>query len=491
MFIQDACKEGFIACIERKCVFSGNAGNQDVLLIRFRRFSKERNHIFMKKKIQNQVTTVGFVALGCPKNIVDSEVMLAQIGQAGFVLSGDPDRADVVVINTCGFIAPAKAEAISAIRQAVNQKRRGHIRKVVVAGCLSERMGEALRQEVKGIDAIVGLDQRDRIAEIVAACLEGRSLRREASVPEIHDDRGRLLITPAHWAYLRISEGCDRKCSFCTIPSIRSRFGSKPMEMVLDEARELVENGAVELSLIAQDSNYYGRDLKLENGLVKLIGEMEKLESLRWIRLMYLYPSGVDDALLEAMAKSDKVVHYADIPVQHINNRILKCMRRADTKEKNLHLIERLRTRMPDVVLRTTMIVGYPGETEAEFEELLEFVRWAQFDALGCFPFFAEPGTPAAELADQLPDKVKHKRADRLMQTQQEIVFAKMDNWKGKELTVLVDDNDSDGAVGRHYGQAPHIDSVCLLAPCDAPPGTFINARVTGRDGYDFEVETR
>lgn len=439
----------------------------------------------MKKNRTNRPVTVGFVALGCPKNIVDSEVMLAHIGQAGFVLSGDPDRADAVVINTCGFIAPAKDEAIDAIRRAVRQKKRGQIGKVIVAGCLSQRMGELLRQEVRGIDAIVGLNQRDHIAEIVAACLEGRSLRREPAHPSVHDDRGRLLITPGHWAYLRISEGCDRKCSFCTIPSMRGRFRSKPMEMVLDEARELVENGAVELSLIAQDSNYYGRDLKIENGLVRLIAELEKLESLQWIRLMYLYPSGVDEPLLEAMARSKKVVYYADIPVQHINNRILKCMRRADTKEKNLHLIEQLRTRMPDVVLRTTMIVGYPGETDAEFEELLEFVRWAKFDALGCFPFYAEAGTPAAELPDQLPDEVKHERADRLMQTQQEIVFAKMDNWKGRELTVLVDDNGPDGAVGRYYGQAPHIDSVCLIDDCDDPPGTFITAKITGRDGYD------
>jgi ribosomal protein S12 methylthiotransferase len=308
-------------------------------------------------------------------------------------------------------------------------------------------------------------------------------------MPAIHDDRGRLLITPEHWAYLRISEGCDRKCSFCTIPSIRGRFRSKPMEMVLDEARELVQNGAVELSLIAQDSNYYGRDLKLENGLVKLISELEKLDSLQWIRLMYLYPSGVDEPLLEAMAQSKQGVHNADIPVQHINNRILKCMRRADTKEKNLHLIDRLRTLMSDAVLRTTMIVGYPGETDAEFEELLEFVQWAGFDALGCFPFFAEPGTPAAELEGQLPEAVKQERVDRLMQTQQKILFAKMDGWVGRELTVLVDDNGPDGAVGRHYGQAPHIDTLCLIDGSDDAPGTFIKARVTGRDGYDYTVE--
>jgi ribosomal protein S12 methylthiotransferase len=444
----------------------------------------------MKKKNHKSPVTVGFVALGCPKNIVDSEVMLALLGQAGFVLGGNPDRADVVVINTCGFIAPAKEEAVEAIRRAVRQKSRGKVRKVVVAGCLSERMGQALKDEVKGIDAIVGLAQRDSIAQIIADCLSERELWREAVPgPHIHDDRGRLLITPGHWAYLRISEGCDRKCSFCTIPSIRGRFRSKPMELVLDEARELVQNGAVELSIIAQDSNYYGRDLKIENGLVKLTAEIEKLDGLQWIRLMYLYPSGINEPLLEAMAQSRKILHYADIPIQHINDRILKCMRRADTKENNLRLITRLRELIPDTILRTTVIVGYPGETEAEFEELLEFVQWAKFDALGCFSFYAEPGTPAAELDNQLPDAVKQERADRLMKLQQSLVFEKMDSWIGKTLTVLVDETTADGAIGRYYGQAPHIDSLCLIGHCDESPGAFIQARVVGRDGYDLCVE--
>ncbi|MHC4551521.1 MAG: radical SAM protein, partial [Planctomycetota bacterium] len=229
---------------------------------------------------------MGFVALGCPKNIVDSESMLAQIGQADFVLSPDPDNADVVVINTCGFIAPAKEEALDAIRQAVSQKKKGCVQKVIVTGCLSERMGETLADEIKGIDAIIGLAQRDRIAEVIAECM-AKKIHKPKSYLEstdiaIHDDRGRLLITPRHWAYLRISEGCDRKCAFCTIPAIRGRFRSKPMDVILDEARELVDYGAVELSIIAQDSNYYGRDLKVSDGLIRLIDELEKLPALRW-----------------------------------------------------------------------------------------------------------------------------------------------------------------------------------------------------------------
>lgn len=436
---------------------------------------------------------MAFVALGCPKNMVDSEVMLAQIGQAGFVLSSDTDASDVVVINTCGFIEPAKQEALEAIRHAVRQKKKGRIRKVIVAGCLSERMGQALADEVNGIDAVVGLSQRDQIASIIQNCFSPKhspatKLFIEPSGSGIHDDRGRLLITPGHWAYLRISEGCSRKCSFCTIPSIRGKFRSKPMEMILDEARELVSSGAVELSIIAQDSSFYGRDIGLKNGLIQLIGRLETIEPLQWLRLMYLYPAAVDDTLIEAVAESRKVVRYIDMPIQHISNPILSSMRRADTKEHTIELVEKLRKAMPDIVLRTTVIVGYPGETEAQFEELLDFIRWAGFDALGCFPFYPEAGTPAADLPGQLPDAVKQERLDTLMQTQQELVFRKMDAQLGRPLTVLVDEAFDNQAVGRFYGQAPHIDSFCKIQNAAVEPGQFIQTRVIGRDGYDFIV---
>jgi ribosomal protein S12 methylthiotransferase len=448
----------------------------------------------MTKKHKQKPVSVGFVALGCPKNMVDSEAMLAQIGQDGFVLSGDPDAADVVVINTCGFIEPAKEEALDAIRQAVDQKKKGFVRKVVVTGCLSERMGEDLAREVKGIDAVVGLGERDQIAKIIRSCLSTKKYARtnvlvEHSEDGIHDDRGRLLITPGHWAYLRISEGCNRKCSFCTIPAIRGKFRSKPQEMILAEAAELVDNGAVELSIIAQDSNFYGRDMGIQNGLIALLAELEKIKKLKWIRLMYLYPAGVDDALIEAIAKSDKVVPYVDIPIQHINNDILKSMRRSDTKEHTTELINKLRQALPEVALRTTVIVGYPGETEERFSELLEFVNWAKFDALGCFPFYPEPGTAAADLPDQLPDSIKQQRVDALMQTQQELVFAKMDAQIGRELTVLIDDVFEGEGIGRYYGQAPHIDSICKIQNCNAEVGDFIKAKITGRDDYDLIVE--
>ncbi|MHC4552561.1 MAG: radical SAM protein, partial [Planctomycetota bacterium] len=244
-----------------------------------------------------------------------------------------------------------------------------------------------------------------------------------------------------------------------------------------------------ELSIIAQDSNYYGRDLKVSDGLIRLIDELEKLPALRWIRLMYLYPAGIDDALITKIARSEKVVPYVDIPIQHINDDILKSMRRADTKTHTTELITKFRVAAPEVALRTTVIVGYPGETEEQFAELLEFVKWAQFDALGCFPYFAEVDTPAAELPDQIDDGVKNERVDRLMSLQQQIIFDKMDKQIGRQITVLVDETHENGAVGRYYGQAPHIDSICHIPNCTVHTGRFITGKITGRDGYDFITE--
>jgi ribosomal protein S12 methylthiotransferase len=261
------------------------------------------------------------------------------------------------------------------------------------------------------------------------------------------------------------------------------------MDVVLDEAKELVRFGAVELSIIAQDSNYYGKDRKEKNGLIQLIGKLEKIPALQWIRLMYLYPASIDESLIEVIAESRKVLRYIDMPIQHINTTILKSMRRADTKEYTMRLIEKLWAAMPDVVLRTTIIVGYPGETDRQFAELLDFVKWAQFDALGCFPYFPEIDTPAAKLPNQIPDEIKNQRVDELMGLQQNIIFEKMDTQVGRELTVLVDETYEDYAIGRYYGQAPHIDSICKITNCTAHTGQFVRAKITSRDGYDFLVE--
>jgi ribosomal protein S12 methylthiotransferase len=448
----------------------------------------------MARKEQKN-TTVGFISLGCPKNTVDSERMLAQIAQAGLLITSEPDNADVVVINTCGFIAPAKAESIEVIRHFAQRKRRGAVKKVIVAGCLGQRLGEELFLEVEGIDAVIGLDKRDSIVRIIRKTLSSagsasyvdRAAKTHGDI--IPDDRARLLITPGHWAYLRISEGCDHRCSFCTIPSIRGRFRSKPQELVLAEARELASAGVVELNLIGQDTSHYGRDLKAGAGLSGLLRELEKIDGPAWIRLMYLYPAGIDEELIETVAGGEKVVHYLDIPIQHINNRVLKAMRRSDTREQIQRLIETLRRSVPDVALRTTLIVGFPGESDREFAELVGFIRWAQFDALGCFEYCREAGTGAAQMPDQIPDAVKRQRLEELMLAQQEIAFAKNKKRVGSELKCLVDSADINNGKGRFYGQAPEIDSICIIEKCSAKAGQLIKTKVVGTRGYDLLVE--
>jgi len=448
---------------------------------------------------KKQKTTVGFIALGCPKNVVDSEKMLAEIAEAGFVITAEPDNADVVVINTCGFIAPAKTESLEAIRDAVKCKLNGAVKKVIVAGCLPERAGQQLFDQVDGIDAIIGLGQRNNIARIIKKTLSCEQPAGYLDQPTgiIFDDRTRLLITPRHWAYLRISEGCNHRCSFCTIPAIRGRFRSKPQELILAEAAELVSAGTVELNIIAQDSTYYGRDLKIKNGLAGLVSELERIAGLSWIRLMYLYPAGIDDKLIETIAESEKTVRYLDIPIQHIDNKILKAMRRPDTADQLQRLIEKLRCAMPDIVLRTTVIVGFPRESDRQFVELLDFVKWAEFDALGCFKFYAESGTAAAQMPGQVTEELKQQRLEELMLAQQKIAFAKNKNRIGSKLTCLVDSvNSNKLSRGRFYGQAPDIDSFCIIKSrglltekCSAKPGEFINTKVVGTKDYDLLVE--
>ena len=447
-------------------------------------------------RYDQQSITVGFVALGCPKNIVDSERMLADIAQAGMLISEDPDRADVVVINTCGFIEPAKEESIAVIRRAVTQKRKGQVKKVVVAGCLSQRIGDALFQEVPGIDAIVGLEQRDNISNIIldsfgtsqpGAYMEpllGRSKH------EIGDDSTRLLIGPRHSAYLRISEGCNHTCTFCTIPSIRGPFRSKPQAQAVEEARELVESGVVELNIVSQDTTTYERDLKQRHGLARLLEQLATLDQLDWIRLMYIYPAGISDRLIETIQSSDKIIPYLDMPTQHANDGVLKAMKRADTQARLRDLIERLRREIPDIVIRTTVIVGFPGETEEAFSELLEFIKWAQYDALGAFQYYRERGTPAAAMDNQVPASVKKERLERLMLAQQEIAFAKNSARVGSRISCLIDTISEEGtATARYYGQAPDIDSVCLIPNCTAQPGEFVEGRVVDYDHYDLLVK--
>ena len=467
--------------------------------------------------VKKKNITVGFIALGCPKNMVDSERMLAEITQGGFVITAEPRDADVVVINTCAFIAPARAEAIKTIKKWVGHKnsRSRKPAKVIVAGCLPEKTGSSIVREIDGVDAFVGLGQRDNIAAIIKKTLSWHGLparrftaKTVSEQPAFYpsdpthkakhppDDRTRLLINPPHWAYLRISEGCNHRCSFCTIPSIRGKFRSKRPALVLAEAKELVEAGVVELNIIAQDTTGYGKDLKMRDGLACLLKKLDKINPLVWIRLMYLYPTGITEKLLETIARSSKVVHYLDIPIQHVSDGILRSMRRLGSADRLRTLIEKIRSFLPDVVLRTTLIVGYPGETESQFRELLDFVEWAQFDALGCFIFSPEPGTEAATLPQQIPQQFKQQRLAELMLCQQKIAFAKNKNRIGSRITCLVDTVAQKGcAFCRFFGQAPDIDSRCIIkdniaapASYSIRPGQFIEAKVVGTKDYDLIV---
>lgn len=446
----------------------------------------------MAKKEKNISMTVGIVPLGCPKNMVDSERILAELAQADFTIAADYNDADIVIVNTCGFIEPAKQEALGIIADLAELKKQQKIKKIIVAGCLAERMGQELFDSVQGIDAIVGLSKRDNIAEIARQVIGSDNccsfLAEKNQTPA--DDRVRLRITPQHWAYLRISEGCDHKCSFCTIPGIRGRFQSKKQSIILQEAEELADSGVKELNIIAQDTAYYGKDINLKDGLSKLLIKLEPIESIEWIRLMYLYPVGITDRLINTIKKRDKILPYFDMPTQHISNQILKDMCRPDTKERIYQLIEKLREQIDKLVLRTTVIVGFPGETDEQFQELLDFVKWTQFDALGAFTYYAEKGTEAAKMENQISEEVKQQRLDELMLTQQKIVFEKNKNKLGSELLCLVDSvNSQKCGIARYYGQAPEIDSVCIIKNCKAAAGDFIRTKVTDYEDYDLIVE--
>ncbi len=448
-----------------------------------------------KKTNKPRKLNIGFVSLGCPKNTVDSESMLGRLFQNGFCITGDIRAADIAVINTCGFIEPAKREALDTIKEIAEYKQTGRLKAIIAVGCLAERMGQELLSIAPDIDAVVGLAGRDNIAEIAAELVHNKPKSREQKLylsddkSFVSEDTGRLLINAPHYAFLRISEGCSRGCAFCTIPAIRGKFRSKPLENIRKEAAELAAAGVKELIIIAQDTSNYGRDLAINDGLRQVLEMLEELD-FQWIRVMYLYPANVTDGLIKQMAGSDKVLPYFDMPIQHIEDDILKSMRRLDSREKTTALIEKLRTEVPGAVLRTTVITGYPGETDRHHQKLVEFIKWAKFDALGCFTFYPEKGTAAAELEDKVSEQVKDARLDEIMTTQQKIVFEKNEAMIGRELKVLVDCIDGEGAgEGRYYGQAPDIDGICVFSDCRAEAGDFVKAKVAGFDGYDLLVE--
>ncbi|MBY0521767.1 MAG: 30S ribosomal protein S12 methylthiotransferase RimO [Gemmataceae bacterium] len=444
--------------------------------------------------------TFAFVSLGCPKNLVDSERMLGKLAQDGYALVPDADGADVVVVNTCGFIEPARQESLAVIREMLALKKDGRVGSVVVAGCLAERKKDDLLLEVPEVDHIVGVFGREEIASVVDRTLhppkrkrgsevaEQRSLFRPAPV-RAQEDTARLRITPRHYAYLKISEGCDRLCTFCAIPGMRGKHVTKPIEEVLREARELAADGVRELILVAQDTTYYGLDLYGKVRLAELLRELDKIDGIDWIRVLYAYPIHFTDELIDTLAGARKILPYLDMPLQHVNDRMLKRMQRRVNRTETVNLLGRLRSAIPGLALRTTFIVGFPGETDAEFEELHEFVKSTGFERVGVFPYSFEPGTPATRLDDHLPEEVKLERRNRLMEAQQEVAFAWSRKQVGRELDVIVDGPDPEvpnHAVGRSYADAPDIDGSVRVKGKNLRAGDLVRVKVTGADGYDL-----
>lgn len=446
----------------------------------------------MSKNTVRQSRTFSFVSLGCPKNLVDSERMLGKLAQDGYALSPDADGSDVVVINTCGFIEPARQESLAVIREMLELKKQGRVGAVVVAGCLAERKKDDLLKEVPEVDHIVGVFGREEITQVVNRAVahrsEQRSLFRPAPVRAL-EDTARLRITPRHYAYLKISEGCDRTCTFCAIPGMRGKHITKPMEEVIREAQELAADGVHELIIVAQDTTYYGLDLYGRVRLAELLRELDRVDGLDWIRILYAYPIHFTDELIETIASADKIVPYLDMPLQHINDRTLKRMQRRVNRAQTEDLLGRLRESIPNLTMRTTFIVGFPGETDAEFEELVDFTQKSRFERAGVFPYSFEPGTPATRLDGHLSEEVKLERQQVLMGAQQEVAFEWSRQQIGREIEVIIDGADPEvpnHVLARGHADAPEIDGLVRVKGKGLHSGDIVRVKVTAADGYDL-----
>jgi ribosomal protein S12 methylthiotransferase len=436
-----------------------------------------------------------FISLGCPKNTVDSERMLGLLHSEGYELVREPSDSDFVVINTCGFIDHARRESMQAIDQMLELKRDGKIRGVIVTGCLAEREREALLEARPEIDSLVGVFSRDDVTRMAADLVDGlheqRSIFRPAPIRAL-DDSNRLRITPKHFAYLKISEGCDRLCTFCAIPKMRGKHASKPIEAVMSEAIQLADSGARELIVVAQDTTYYGRDIYGESRLADLLLQLNEVEGIDWIRLMYFYPMYIDDRLLDVMADCSKILPYVDMPLQHINGEMLRRMARRVDPESTRQLIFKMRDRIDHLVKRNTFITGFPGETEQHVDELAEFIQQAKFERLGVFTYSLEPDTPAAKLPGHLPDEVKLDRQRRLMEAQQRVAFDWAKQQRGKAVEVIVDkplDQDQNVWLARSPYDAPDVDAVVFLTGSARTPltsGAIVPAEIVGHRDYDL-----
>lgn len=438
-----------------------------------------------------QKGTYAFVSLGCPKNLVDSEKMLGTLAMDGYTLVSEVENSDFVIVNTCGFIESSRAESKAVIQEMLELKRSGKTKGVIVAGCLPERLeAGGLIAEMPEIDHVVGVFGRDEISKVadrlVGGLTEQRELFRPAPIKAM-DDRARLRITPPHFAYLKISEGCDRTCTFCSIPMMRGKHITKPIEMVVEEAEELAADGVKELIIVAQDTTYYGKDLYGDVKLVELLDELDKVDGIDWIRLMYLYPVHFTDALIDRIVASPKVLPYLDMPLQHISSPVLKRMQRRVNGEETKELVGKLRERVPNLVLRTTFIAGFPGETDKQFAELRDFVAETRFERMGVFTYSYEPGTPAVKLDGHLPEDVKNARRDELMELQQKIAFEHAASMVGYELDVLLDDQVEEGLfIGRSFADAPEIDANVYVSGENLTVGTMVPVEIIRQEDYDL-----
>lgn len=431
------------------------------------------------------------VSLGCPKNLVDAEVMLGFLDREGYEITTDEKDADIIIVNTCSFIKEAKQESIDAILDLADRKHDGRCRLLIVTGCLPQRYQEELCRELPEVDIFIGTGDYPRIAEIIAEKRGTSEQLRYIGDPNFvyDEDSPRLQSTPIYSAYLKIAEGCSNRCSYCLIPSLRGAFRSRPMDAVVEEARRLVTGGAREINIVAQDVTRYGRDLEDGATLEELIRKLAEIEDLRWIRLLYAYPDGITDGLLRVIRDEKKVCKYLDIPLQHISDPILSKMNRRSTSGEIRALIARLRQEIPDIALRTSLIVGFPGETEDDFRQLLHFVEETRFDRLGVFCYSREEGTPAADMADQISERVKRERYKKLMTAQGRLSFKRNRSLVGKVEEVIVEGYSEETELllkGRSSRQAPDIDGQVYITAGNASVGDIVRLKITDSSDYDL-----
>lgn len=431
-----------------------------------------------------------FISLGCDKNLVDSEHMLGMLEEKGYTFTDDEEEAEVIVINTCCFINDAKEESIQTILEMAEYRKSGSCRALIVTGCLAERYRREIQEEIEEVDAVIGTTAYDSLLEVLEHVFEGKKeLKTEDLNRLVRTKAKRQLTTGGHYAHLKIAEGCDKHCTYCIIPRIRGSYRSVPMEQLLDEAEALASQGVKELILVAQETTLYGVDIYGEKRLPKLLRELCKIRGLRWIRVQYCYPEEITEELIEVLKEEPKLCHYLDLPIQHASDRILKRMGRRTAREDLEQIIARLREAIPDICLRTTLITGFPGETQEDHEELMAFVDTQEFDRLGVFTYSQEEDTPAAQMPDQVSEEIKEDRQAELMELQQEIAFDKAEAMVGRELEVMIEGQvaGENAYVGRTYRDAPDVDGYIFINTEETlMSGDFAKVRVTGALEYDL-----